>query len=497
MIKSSPVSLSQTDWAEEAEQDTSSLEAEAVPQSFSRQKLHEDSRLGAVALVTGPVRLLVDIFAITVVAGPLLHVAPVPLLIIFLGTMALFRLYAPPDSIHRSSILLDIPRLASACGVAALLLLVTFPDGQEPDFRYAVVVAAYTFVVLAMFRGLLCLTASRLRRVGFGIRPTLIVGGGRTASLLVDKIGRHPELGLCVVGMVSGAVDTQDASTDCSCDILGSSPQDLPRIIAQHGIREMILVPDEDAPEFVTECFLAVDGYSVDAVMVPPVKDFLLSPSSIEHIEGIPLIPLGCLSYAPRYMPGKRLVDIFGALCALLVISPLFLVTALFIKIEDRGAVFFSQRRAGHRGRYFRMWKFRSMCVDAEARLAELEEQNEGDGLLFKIREDPRITHVGRFIRKSSIDELPQLWNVLKGDMSLVGPRALPVEVEHFGDLAIKRLNVRPGVTGLWQVTGRSNLTYEEMVKLDLAYIQNWSLWLDMKLILQTIPVLLNSEGAY
>ena len=193
----------------------------------------------------------------------------------------------------------------------------------------------------------------------------------------------------------------------------------------------------------------------------------------------------------------KRLLDLTGAVFGLLVLSPLMLVVAIIIRVDDPGPIFFSQVRSGRNGRKFRMHKFRSMVVDAEKLKAKLMAHNEMDGPVFKIKHDPRITKIGRFIRKTSIDELPQLFNVLVGEMSLVGPRPpLPSEVAQYKPWQRRRLSVKPGITGPWQVSGRNEISFEQWMEMDLAYIDNWSLWLDIKIILMTVPVVLLKKGA-
>ncbi|WP_243557341.1 sugar transferase [Priestia megaterium] len=199
------------------------------------------------------------------------------------------------------------------------------------------------------------------------------------------------------------------------------------------------------------------------------------------------------------YLILKRTVDIVGASLGLIVLSMLFLLIALIIKIEDpKGPVFFSQKRIGKNEKEFKMYKFRSMVTDAEEKLQELLKKNEASGAMFKMKDDPRITKIGKFIRKTSIDELPQLWNVLRGDMSLVGPRPpLPREVAEYTMHDKKRLLVQPGCTGLWQVSGRSNIGFEEMVKLDIYYIEKRNVFFDFKIILKTVLVLFGSKDAY
>ena len=194
----------------------------------------------------------------------------------------------------------------------------------------------------------------------------------------------------------------------------------------------------------------------------------------------------------------KRIIDIVGAVVGLVISSPLMLAIAVAIKLTSSGPAFFTQERYGLNKRRFRMWKFRTMVPDAENRQAALEARNEARGPVFKIRNDPRLTGVGRFLRKFSIDEWPQLWNVLKGDMSLVGPRpAVPEEVEHYQTWQRRRLRMRPGLTCLWAVAGRDTLDFDTWMKMDMQYIDTWSLALDWKIILRTIPRVLTGRGAY
>ena len=194
----------------------------------------------------------------------------------------------------------------------------------------------------------------------------------------------------------------------------------------------------------------------------------------------------------------KRTIDIIGAGLGLILLSPIIAVVACAVKVTSKGPIFFSQKRVGKNGELFEMYKFRSMVVNAEELKGNLEDQNEMSGPMFKIKDDPRVTKVGKFIRKTSIDELPQLWNVLKGDMSLVGPRpSLPKEVEQFDNWMFKRLSVRPGLTCYWQVSGRNNIDFENWMKLDCRYVDERNLWIDIKLIFKTVFVLFGDKNAH
>lgn len=203
------------------------------------------------------------------------------------------------------------------------------------------------------------------------------------------------------------------------------------------------------------------------------------------------------LTEKPCYEFIKRVIDIVGALCGLILLAPLFLITAAAIYCEDAEAPIFSQIRIGRNGRPFRLYKFRSMNADAEERKQELQKMNEADGPVFKIENDPRITKIGAFIRRTSIDELPQLWNILAGSMSIVGPRPpLPEEVSQYNDYQRQRLLVKPGLTCYWQCSGRSNLAFDEWMKLDLKYICERGLWTDIKIMFMTVPAVLKGDGA-
>jgi exopolysaccharide biosynthesis polyprenyl glycosylphosphotransferase len=236
----------------------------------------------------------------------------------------------------------------------------------------------------------------------------------------------------------------------------------------------------------------------IDLIVASALIDVAGDRTTIRPVDGLPMLHVE----HPRLEGGarviKEIVDRLGAALLLLMLSPLLLMLAAWIRFGSRGPVLFTQVRVGRDGGHFKIFKFRSMYLNAEQRLAELRHLNENDGVLFKIRNDPRVTPAGRWLRKLSLDELPQLINVLKGDMSLVGPRPpLPEEVAAYPDDVRRRLAVKPGMTGLWQVSGRSDLPWEEAVRLDLRYVENWSLTLDLVILLRTVAAVIRSSGAY
>ena len=277
-----------------------------------------------------------------------------------------------------------------------------------------------------------------------------------------------------------------------------------------HAGREIVPLVRELAADTVAVCGAAstepgelrrlawqLEGTGVDLVVAPQLTDIAGPRVHIRPVEGLPLLYVEEPTLSGVAWLFKNMMDRAVAAIGLLVLSPMFLAIAIAIRMSDKGPVFFRQSRVGREGETFHVWKFRTMYVDAEERLAALVDQNESDGLLFKIKNDPRITPFGRFLRGSSLDELPQLINVLVGEMSLVGPRPLPAEDGDFlGDVR-RRLLVRPGITGLWQVSGRSDLSWDDAVRLDLYYVDNWSLTFDLTILWRTVGVVLRSKGAY
>jgi exopolysaccharide biosynthesis polyprenyl glycosylphosphotransferase len=240
-----------------------------------------------------------------------------------------------------------------------------------------------------------------------------------------------------------------------------------------------------------------LEGTGVDLVVAPQLTDIAGPRVHIRPVEGLPLLHVEEPTLSGPAWLFKTMMDRLVAALGLLLLAPLFAAVAIAIRLTDAGPVFFRQPRVGREGKTFNVWKFRTMYVDAEDRLATIQDQNETDGLLFKIRNDPRVFAVGRFLRASSLDELPQLINVLLGEMSLVGPRPLPADDGDFlGDVR-RRLLVRPGITGLWQVSGRSDLSWDDAVRLDLYYVDNWSLAFDLSILWRTVGVVLARKGAY
>jgi exopolysaccharide biosynthesis polyprenyl glycosylphosphotransferase len=278
---------------------------------------------------------------------------------------------------------------------------------------------------------------------------------------------------------------------------LGST-ENIPDIIQKHKVDVVIITLPWLYHRKILSIMAQCERARVTVKIVPDLFQMSLSSVDVDDLSGIPLIGIRPVSIKGWNLAIKRGFDFLFASLALLLLSPIMLVTALLVRLESPGPVVFRQTRIGRGGRPFTVFKFRSMHEGAEQEQQMLADLNEASGPLFKIREDPRRTKLGTFLRRTSLDELPQFYNVLKGDMSLIGPRpALPSEVERYQEWHKKRLEASPGITGLWQVSGRSELSFDEMVLLDIYYIENWSLGLDLRISLMTIPALILGTGAY
>lgn len=342
-----------------------------------------------------------------------------------------------------------------------------------------------------------CLHQQRGR--GRGLRPVLAVGSEAAVADLIRRTRRDPYFGWRVTGVCTPTGTGVDGEQLVDgVPVLGDLDS-VPALATagEHGVVAVCQAPGW-GPARLHRLAWQLEGSRTELAVDPGLMEIAGPRMHISPVDGFPLLRLS----EPRFSGVARIVkhtaDKVLAGTLLLLVAPLFLMIALLVKSYDRGPVFFTQERVGTHGRTFRMVKFRSMVTDAEARLTELARQNDGAGPLFKMRRDPRVTPIGAVLRKYSLDELPQLLNVLTGSMSLVGPRPpLAREVATYADDARRRLLVRPGMTGLWQVSGRSTLTWEESVRLDLRYVENWSVALDFLIIWKTFGAVLRSRGAY
>lgn len=350
------------------------------------------------------------------------------------------------------------------------------------------------FCLIAAEKMILKSLAARPRRRAEDYRVLLIVGAGEEAVEVRRKLEASDEYGVCVVGHVLGPGELERRGSPVK--ILGSVDQ-LDRIAEEWIVDEVVfalpfaqLMACERQISWCEEVGRTVH-LKVDFVRTLFAKTY---PSDL---EGTPMLTLSSTPRDAISLALKRVIDMVGAGCAIVAFSPIFLVCALLVRLTSPGPIFFRQKRVGLNGRVFTLLKFRSMHRDAETRRTEMEPLNETSGPVFKMRNDPRITWVGRFLRKFSLDELPQLINVLRGDLSLVGPRPpLPDEVQRYERWQRRRLSVKPGITCIWQVSGRSAIGFEDWMKMDLDYIDNWSLKQDLKILLRTVPAVVFARGA-
>jgi len=424
---------------------------------------------------------------------------PVRLLTLALGASVVWppilehlRLYG---SQRRRNLLSVLGGLASACMIGTGVLLGLAWGLGWPVPPEAVLVLGLTQALLLGGMRLVGWGTLRfLRRHGRNYRNIVILGSGTRARQARDEIDRHPEWGLQILAYL----DDRDSPIDCSIpsDRVHKF-QDLPEILAANVVDEaLVACPRSLLPHIVDPISLLAEAGVPVTLLSDLFGDLVPPPRSTRFGT------MGALSFAPVHhgrvaLVAKRLLDVVGAGAFLAVSAPLLAVAAAFIKVSSPGPVFFRQVRCGLRGRPFEMLKLRTMHVDAEARRWELEHLNEQDGPVFKIRHDPRITPVGRWLRRFSIDEIPQFWNVLRGDMSLVGPRPpLPAEVAQYHHRDRRRLSMRPGLTCLWQVSGRNRISFQDWVALDLRYIDTWSLANDARILVKTPSAVIRGDGA-
>ena len=355
----------------------------------------------------------------------------------------------------------------------------------------------FSLVLMTLVKGGIKLLLKYLRRKGYNSRNILVVGSGVQMHRFVDVIQQHNDWGFVIAGVV-GLPDEPDAADFTGCFKLGDI-DDLVAICKQNKIDEVVFsLPRRDVT-VVDEYLITLQEMGISVRMVMDLYDAPTSRKELSLFHGdIPMLTYHCKAFDSWQLFLKRCLDIIGSVVGLIITGIMLPFVAAAIRLESPGPLFFGQKRVGENGRTFTCWKFRSMFVDAEKRKYELMAHNEMDGAMFKMKDDPRVTRVGRFIRKTSIDELPQFLNVLRGEMSLVGTRPpTPDEVATYENWHRKRICIKPGITGLWQVSGRNQIQdFDEVVRLDIRYIEEWTLWLDIKILARTIWVVFTANGA-
>lgn len=384
-------------------------------------------------------------------------------------------------------------RVLRAVGMAVLVLLAVLFVLQPVNPTSRTFLLSFAGVsTLALFLGRRLFLRQPIRKdERYDI---LVVGSVAEAAPFLEAMERRPDWGMRVAGLIRP--DTEEDTSFAGIKVLGTVSQ-LPRVLERENIAQVFLTGRAWDTATMRKVADACEEVGVTFSMDANFLGLSVATAEVQDYEGWNVLSFSSTPTNADALVIKRAMDLVGAACALVLVSPILVLTAIAIKLEDRGPILFVQERSGLFGRTFPMYKFRSMVVDAEARKAELEAQNEMSGPVFKMTRDPRITRIGAFIRKTSIDELPQFWNVLRGEMSLVGPRPpIPAEVARYERWQMRRLSMRPGITCIWQVSGRNHVDFDTWMKLDLEYIDNWSLFLDVTLLLRTVPAVLLGSGA-
>ncbi len=386
--------------------------------------------------------------------------------------------------------------IRAAVALTALVAITSYAVKLEVARGFVVLAVPMTCLAAMIARWVLHRCISRRRFAGRCMRQVLVVGRNYQVTTLRRHLEERPADGYVVAAT---CLPRGDAFEEPEPEQLGRTEMDILAAVDQYDVDVVAVAADPElAGHSLRKLSWALEQRGVDLIVSPGIVEVAGPRISIRPVAGLSLLHLErpSVSGGPHLL--KSIFDRVVGFLMLLGVAPILLVTALLVKITSRGPVLFKQVRVGRGGERFQMLKFRTMVVDAEARKSELQVLNEGNGLLFKLRDDPRVTKVGKYLRRFSIDELPQLVNVLRGDMSLVGPRPpLPAEVARYAIEDERRMLVKPGLTGLWQVSGRSDLTWEESMRLDLRYADNWSIALDLLILWKTARAVLGRDGAY
>ena len=337
---------------------------------------------------------------------------------------------------------------------------------------------------------------------GIGVERVLVIGSGKAGERLMQWLLSQPQLGYSVVGFVDDDPPADGWAIATERKVVRprhlGTEADVGALVREHDIDEVIIALPTTSQGKIMAIVNQCRAAEVEFKLVPDLFELAMDKVNIHDVAGLPLIALKPAEIAGLNFAVKRLIDLVVASTIIVIAAIPMALIALAIKLDSDGPILFRQVRVGRNGRHFVCYKFRTMVRDAEKQQADLQRAHNMDGRLAKLKEDPRRTRVGKLLRRTSFDELPQFFNVVKGEMSAVGPRPpVPSEVAEYDEWHLGRLLVTPGLTGLWQVSGRSNLTFDEMVRLDLYYAENWSPWLDITIMLRTIPAILTARGAY
>jgi len=424
-------------------------------------------------------------------------------LFIWIAASAWIGLYRP----HRRPFMFSAAvKAAEAMTLVVILtILVSFfvrDLGRDYSRSFIVFLATLGVGALLANRMILWGVLSVADRRGLARERILVVGCGKEAKSLIARLEKNERRRIEICGVVTPAAGLGAGILGNPVPVVGTVPE-LPVLINRHRIERVVAVEKETPPEQMQACISMCTRMGVPFNHTAGPLERASTRVGVTELGSVLLIEVRGLEFTRVQQVIKRAFDLAVSLVVLPLLAPLMLALALAIRLTSRGAILYVAPRVGRGGRYFPFCKFRSMVAGAEAQRQAIAAENEGDGHLFKIRRDPRVTSVGRFMRRFSLDEMPQILNVLRGEMSLVGPRPLPAtDLEPDGlsreyrFWARQRVKVPPGVTGLWQIRGRSDLSFEEMLRHDIAYVRHWNIWLDVKILLQTIPAVLKGRGA-
>jgi exopolysaccharide biosynthesis polyprenyl glycosylphosphotransferase len=335
-----------------------------------------------------------------------------------------------------------------------------------------------------------------VRKQGYNYRMLLVVGTGKRAGQFISNVKNHPEWGLRIHGVLDYELEQIGRDIE-GVKVIGSL-EDLPKILHNNSTDEVVFIVPRAKLTSIEHSLYVCETEGVKATIAADLFDFKIAKARLTELDGMPLITFETTVAKEWQLFIKRAFDLVASGLGIIALSPLLIVVATLIKLTSPGPVLYLQKRVGLNGRRFVLYKFRSMYKGSHEKLSELAGKNEMKGPIFKMKRDPRVTPLGKILRKLSIDELPQLFNVFMGEMSLVGPRPpIQQEVAQYEPWQRRRLSMRPGITCIWQVSGRSKIGFDEWMKLDLRYIDNWSLALDLKILCRTVPVVLFGIGAY
>lgn len=391
-------------------------------------------------------------------------------------------------------------RILKAVSINIIAIIIVGYLLETFSFSRIWIVLLYFFSVFFLFNGRFCIskfTSFLIRKLNL-LSKTLIVGIGENSKRIKDSLEKSMVESYDIVGFIEKEkrIDN-DRDYTSEFHILGCL-KNLREVVEKSGVQKIIISGKEYRYDEILNMLESLKGLDVLILMFPGFFEFSIRRMRMREVAGVPLVQISNVGFFGLDLFYKNIIDYLLGGIIFIIFIPVYLFLAVLIKIDSKGPVLYRQERYTKGFRLFYMYKFRTMYIGADRKLKSLRKKSEVDGPIFKMRNDPRVTRVGRFLRKFSIDELPQIINVMKGEMSLVGPRPpLPSEVKRYQEWQKKKLNVKQGITGLWQVSGRSNLGFEEMVRLDMYYIQNWSIGMDIRILLKTIPEVIFGRGAY